>query len=109
MRLLKKIPIGSFLNVRFDIDFSSNVGDCNNPFNSLISELFISSFHIPTGLYWKTFYTQIPNETTLSYTLYNNNNPFTGYSSSDLNNETFGTFTELSQGPPISYTCPSNF
>ncbi len=30
MNLLTEIPIGSFLNVRFDIDISSPFGDCNN-------------------------------------------------------------------------------
>ena len=37
MRLLKKIPIGSFLNIRFDIDWVANPfnkGDWNLPFES---------------------------------------------------------------------------
>ena len=45
MRLLKKIPIGSFLNVRFDIDFnlSGNITPCKYS-RPTISSLFISGY-----------------------------------------------------------------
>ncbi len=63
------------------------------------SSLFVSSFTVPIGLYWKSF---LVNQNTLEYyIIYNNNNPFIEFTVNDINYNTFNTINSQNTGTGI--------